>query len=484
MRVPFRPSVFGVFAIAALACGGNAPLTSKVVDQPGGAGATGGSPAGSSGVGTAGAPGGAAGAPSTGAAGAPSTGTAGATATGTAGATATGTAGATATGQAGAGGQSSPGITMCGSPTLPNGLCAMGAYKHTGVTSACVCQDVTPCVCGGTCTDPLVDDDNCGVCGLRCGPTSTCNGGICGPASTIVVPAQSGCTSIDLAVSGTTLYWTDSGHGVVQSMPIGGGVTTTYASGEVGPTRITVAGTSLFWLDKGTALRKLAANLTLTTVFEAAAPIGGLVSPDGGIVYFSSDTTIYSLSAAGRVPVVVARETQGGLPGGLALEGNTLAYPTGLNGDVDVVTLVPGQVASCGPVSSDGSFTGVNCARFARSQGELFLDTILMHEGQVIWLDGSNVKIESATSGGTSDTVSWTEDDVGTGLAMRGTNVYFSEGAPGTSGKGVIYRAPVTASQTTAVRLARGQNGPRSLAVGATKVFWSTSDCSIESTGL
>jgi len=146
---------------------------------------------------------------------------------------------------------------------------------------------------------------------------------------------------------------------------------------------------------------------------------------------------------------------------------------------------VTGQVASCGSMATtDGSFSGVNCTRFAPSQGELFFETVLAHAGQVIWLDGTNVEIEGAMSGGVYKSISWTEDDNGTGLAMSGTNVYFSEGAPNTSGTGVIYKAPLTATQTTAIRLARGQNGPRSLAAGATKIFWSTADCSIASTNL
>jgi hypothetical protein len=432
MRVALRPSLFGAFAVAALACGGNAPLTSNVVNTSGAAGASGSPGAG-------------------------------------------GAAGAPPTGQAGAGGQSGPGITMCGSATLPSGQCVVNAYKNSrGDPPACVCSDDLPCVSGDTCTSLLFDAGNCGACGNRCAPTSICHGGNCGPATTNVIPARSGCTSIDLAVSGSALYWTDLGHGSVQSIPAGGGTVVTYASDEPAPSRVAVVGASVFWLDNGTAIRKGGANLAVTTVVEAAAPVGGfVVSPDGATVYFSSDMTISSVPATGGVPVVVAREEeQEGPLGGLALAGNTLTFPVGEF--VNVVTLVAGQVASCDGLSED-----VNCVRIAEG-GELFLDTILVLPGEVIWFDASYLNL--ATADPSPRDLAMT-DQAGTGLAANATTVYFSEGAPNAPGAGVIYKAPIALHQT-ALPIARGQDGPRSLAVGATKVFWSTSDCSIESTEL
>ena len=141
---------------------------------------------------------------------------------------------------------------MCGAATLPDGTCAMGAFKRSGV---CQCQSDLTCVCGGACAKPLTDDTNCGVCGLQCGPTSTCNNGVCGPAVVEFVPARPGCGTIDLAVSGGTVYWTDAGHATVQSRPVSGGPVTTIASGEK-PTRVAVVGNSVFWLYASSTIRR------------------------------------------------------------------------------------------------------------------------------------------------------------------------------------------------------------------------------------
>jgi hypothetical protein len=53
-------------------------------------------------------------------------------------------------------------------------------------------------------------------------------------------------------------------------------------------------------------------------------------------------------------------------------------------------------------------------------------------------------------------------------------------------GDGVIYKAPIAPNVGNPVgnRIARGQLGPRSLAAGGKKVYWSTANCTIESQDL
>ena len=56
-------------------------------------------------------------------------------------------------------------------------------------------------------------------------------------------------TPYDIAVDGTSVYWTDPGSGTVMKVPLGGGSPTTLASGLPGPGRIAVDGTSVYWTD-------------------------------------------------------------------------------------------------------------------------------------------------------------------------------------------------------------------------------------------
>lgn len=466
------------FSIAAAACSNNTPLSSVLVNKAGGGGAMAGAGTGSSGsTGSAGV--------TTGSAGGSSQGSGGAAGTATGGTAGTATGGAGSTGQGGAAGNSGPGITMCGSATLSSGNCASGAYKRSG-GGACMCQDGVPCVCNGACTDPMLDDDNCGACGNRCGPTSTCNNGACGPPVVNVLPARPSCGVLDVAVSGGAIFWTDQGHGLVQSASETGSGITTIASGETTPTRVAVVGKTIFWnASSSHVIRRWVGGGPATNVVLSPSVIGGFVaSPDGATVFFSSDTNVSRVPAAGGTPVVVAREETGGLPRALALTGKTIAYPTDLDGDVDIITLVDGVVASCGNQDANGNLVMLNCSRLARSQGELFLEAILAPPGRVIWGDGPNVKVEDATSSlGTFDSLSTTNSTI-TGLAMTASAVYFADGDSTMRALGVVYKSGMTTNQLLPTRLARGQTHPRSLAVGATKVYWSTDDCTIESTGL
>jgi hypothetical protein len=416
--------------------------------------------------------------------GAPATGQAGGSATGVAGATATGEAGSTATGQAGAsavGAAGSSGITMCGAPTLPNGTCVSGAFTHNG--GVCQCQDGTTCVCPNVgCIDPLTDDDNCGTCGVRCGPTSTCNNGVCGPPPVQVVPPQQGCGSIDLAIGGGMLYWTDAGHSTVKRMPLAGGVPATISNAEKG-SKIVVSGTTAAWIYGDVLVHGSLDGGAPFLVVSSGSTIHGLVlTQDAAALFFSSDTNVFRVSVTNGAPVVIAHEVNGGLPGALALLGQSaIAYANGFTGDVDLVTLVPGEVVNCGvedPMTGDLIPTP-DCTRLARSQGELFTDAIFTAPSRVIWADGPNLKSEIPTSGGVFDIVSMSNDTI-TGLAGNATMAYFADTGAGT---GVIYKSPVGTDEI-AIRIARGQNHPRSLAVGDKKVYWSTADCSIMSQGL
>jgi hypothetical protein len=369
-----------------------------------------------------------------------------------------------------------------GSPTRPSGSCVTGAFKRNGV---CTCQAATPNVCGDQCVDVQTDDANCGCCGNACGPTSTCNQGKCGPAAIEIVPASPGCESIDLAVEAGTLYWTDKGHGRVSSMPTTGGVVTTIAAFNLGaPSQIAVRDKSVYWAAPG-AIMHATPTIQPHTI-TMITPNGFAVSADGAYVYYSTGTSVVRvLATTGASPVVVAREEHGGIPTALALDGSVLAYPTDLNGDVDVATLNEGKVASCGKEGPNGELLNVDCLRVARSQGSLLREKIVAQQGRVLWADGSTLKMSGTTPGSppANDFVAGTNADFISSFATLGNMIYFSDHAAADTASGVIYKAAFARDQT-AIRLARGQREPRSVVVDDKRVYWSTSDCRIMSTGL
>jgi hypothetical protein len=409
---------------------------------------------------------------------------AGSSATGAAGTTCTGAAGTSATGAAGTSSNTDAGAM---SATQPDGKCVTNAYPREG--GICMCQPSTPNVCGDRCTDTKTDNANCGMCGKACPATSTCNNGTCGPEATTVVPAAPGCMSMQIAVGNGNIYWTDLGHKTVKYAPVSGcgAVTTITDATATGPTLITLRGTTLFWLD-GMVIKKSVGGAAAEVVYTSPTKINGLtVSADGMKVYFSTGVTVKQVMTA-TTAIDVALEEHEGVPGALALDpnGTTMVYPTDLNGDVDIVYLKDGMVAKCGKEdpANPGMYLMVNCTRIARSQGSLFKEAVVAVAGKVYWVDGTSVKGGDSAPGAaaSNDTYGSTLENNITALTANATTIYFAE-AKSDGTEGIIEKTAMV-KDSTPVQLARGQKGPNSIATDATKVYWSTSDCSINATGL
>src|SRR5450432_824566 len=224
----------------------------------------------------------------------------------------------TGSGGSGGSGGGGSGPVDGGAATLPDGACAVNAYPHAGV---CACQDGTPTVCSGTCVDTKVDPDNCGACGTKCGATSACAAGVCGPVATVEVPAITGCTGLTLAVAGGAVYYADEGHGTINK--IGG--TAALVTGEMAPTWLAANGANLFWYSKTTKkIRKAAAtggaasdvytNAAMGTDGGTAPEVGSfLVTPDGVSIYVALGVDVLKQPVAGGTATVVVHEFKGGL---------------------------------------------------------------------------------------------------------------------------------------------------------------------------
>jgi hypothetical protein len=400
---------------------------------------------------------------------------AGAGATGHAGAAGTsGVAGQTAAaGQMGHAGN----LGQAGAAGQPGNAGQAGQAGHVGQAGAAGSTVDAGPPPPSTCNWAM-DDENCGACGVACGPDATCQGGVCGPPATRVLTALQGCRSIDIAVSDGTLFWTDAAHGAVFSRPLAGGETTTLAAIQTRPTSIAVAAGDVFWLSGGNTIRRIAGGVP-SDVVTAPTPIAGYaVSPDGADVYFSAGSTVSHVAAAGGAPVVVAEGRKGEVPGAVAFVApQTVAFTTGTDGYVDLVQLVPGLVASCGGVDAFGEIPLLSCTVMTfQAEPNLFQGALFATQGAVLWLDGTY--IEASHQGMAPPFSTWidyvsTSDNVLTGVAATPSTVYFSDA-------GVIYKAPFGPHQI-AVRLARRQNGAHSLALDATRVYWATADCTVES---
>jgi hypothetical protein len=317
---------------------------------------------------------------------------------------------------------------------------------------------------------------------------------------TPIVAAVPDCHAMSIVVGNGMVFYADTTHGTVRSVPVACGATTLISAVESSPTQLTLAGAALYWINSipGPLSSPTSSPTTKSTIRVQSAPgaavkdlvtetnasdgIAGLaISADGRSVYYSADTKVRMIPAAGGAPIDVVHEERGGLPGALALVGETLAYPTALNGDVDVVTLKENVVASCGnTIPSTGELGGqVNCTRVARSQGGLLITAMILRNASAYWGNNDTIASNDARPGAPQSNlqVGFTAlSGTITALTSSPTSLYFTE-------DGAVEKSAFVPN-STAVLLARAQPSPTSVAVDATRVYWSTSDCAVNATGL
>jgi len=127
------------------------------------------------------------------------------------------------------------------------------------------------------------------------------------------------------------------------------------------------------------------------------------------------------------------------------------------------------------------------CTRVARSQGGILLTSMILNGTKAYWGNNSSLESNSATPGVAQANIA-VADTTGGGnisaLAANATALYFGAKDDNVVEKTAYLPAGVAPPENVATPLARGQKSPTSVALDATKVYWSTSDCSISSAGL
>ena len=121
-----------------------------------------------------------------------------------------------------------------------------------------------------------------------------------GAPTVLATSAVFGTVPAALAVDSTSVYVTffsNSGPGYVAKVPIGGGPSTTLASGLTAPQGIAVDATSVYWVDviAGTVSKVPLAGGPVTALATSASPQGPL-AVDGTSVYFSSATAVMRIT--------------------------------------------------------------------------------------------------------------------------------------------------------------------------------------------
>jgi hypothetical protein len=379
-----------------------------------------------------------------------------------------------------------------------NGACP--ALDSSPRGAQCVCDprlpDVCPNPCFGAatpppgcwpgfpliCTDVHTDHENCGVCGQACPPTAACFAGGCTAAAVSLVDPVAGCAGFVVAAGGGSVYWTDAAHGTVMRVPAAGGTPVTLASGQDAPTEIGLYGDTLYWLNHAgdRALMKVAAAGGTPDVIATSPPpadaapnlgIRGFTVGADGTVYYSSDSAVYAVPAAGGAPSPVV-EYPDGAPVGLAIEGTTLVITNFDSTYIDAAPVGTGVVVVCG---------GVNDACKIARGTDVLLAQIYVQGGRAYWANLTYGRIESAPTDPLGQPPQWSTDlgMLGTAFAVNGGSAFFAfaDGtiveaplAENAGGAAIALEPPVQPGLPPPVTLTQ----VASIAADDKNVFWAT----------
>ena len=338
-------------------------------------------------------------------------------------------------------GSCSPSATQCSGST-PQTCDATGSWESQPgcmqpapdcSSGGCTCLGA---VCSGTCVPTQTDTHNCGACGHDCGGQA-CQAGQCQPATL----ASSLSKPWGIAISATSVCWTNTGDGSVMTAPVAGGVAATVlATGQSNPMSIAVDATNVYWVTTGGGT--VMACAIGGCAGKPVALASGQSSP-WGIAVDAANAYFTVGAAVSRVPLAGAPDA-----GAVGSESKT-AFPDSV-----------GAVFKCALAGCGSSPTTLASGVFVGPANGLALDA-----GNVYWTNNGfgTVNKVSKTGGGAAVLVATQSKPLG--IAVDATNIYWAN-----NGDGTIMKIPLAGGN--AAQVASGQSGPAGVAVDATFVYW------------
>jgi hypothetical protein len=315
-----------------------------------------------------------------------------------------------------------------------------------------------------------------------CAATQACVEGKCMPKPTELTQVA-GCGTMYLALSKGTLYFTDSMHGKVSSIPVAGGTATDVATGQKAPIAVAVDDNAVYWSTSGanagdnTLMMKTSAGMP-TKISASTKTTNGITLDGKGAIYYGDGDDLMKVDAMpASTPAKIG--TFEGEPTAIVVTPTRLFMTLGLDNAVQWRNPDPAASGCIDPIARPAGGTTGGCA-FEESQGNLLLDSLGLEADKVIWANGplmqsSDTTVDATMMGSGHSIASTDSFDNISGFAANATTVYFGEATTG-----IVEMAPLPdGDPVILVEDQTNELAPSSFVIDDSNVYWRTKDCSI-----
>jgi hypothetical protein len=308
----------------------------------------------------------------------------------------------------------------------------------------------------------------------------------------VLLASAESCGDIKLVVVGDVLFWTESGTGMVKSVPTSGGRATVIAANQMGVGAIAVDDTFVYWVYGQTMIRRRPLVGGNESVFVDPPPLPNVSGTNyenhinallvaGRTLFYGRFTYVYRIPTDGTTPQLIASSPMEdmGVPGAFALDATHL-YQVEIGHNAVSREVIDGTQIG---LLETGAMEPLAPDRIAVSRASLVTDAVAVKDGRVVWANGIDIESQLVDTLASQGAPGILANSAGfnpiTGFVISGSVVYFGEEEMDT-----VEMAPVvTGSDSVSVPIgqviALDQKNPGQFAADDKNIYWRTTDCRI-----